>query len=307
MDLAFSEDQAALVGALDRLVRDHIDQPLAPSPFVRSPELERELVAGGFLDVAREGFGVMGAVLLIEAIGRTPYAVELAASALVAPALGLTGLPRALAMIGPDETGAIRFLEPGGAALVDAGDHLRLLRCGDRVTAVDSFLAFPFGRFDGDAAADSEALPGIDIDRFRTLRRIAVSAEIVAAMDRALDVTVDYIKQRQQFGQPIGSFQAVGHRVAECASIVHGARLLLHRAAVGEDREDAAVAMTFAQDASKRLIWETNQLHGAIALTLEYPLHCWNYRLRVLQGEMGGAFAAAGALAEYAWPPAKAA
>lgn len=303
MNLELSEDQAALAGALDRMLREWAEAPLGePFAYIESEALEAALVEGGYLDVAREGFGVMGAVQLIQAVGRTPYAVELTATALVASVLGLTDLPRPLAMIDAgSRRAAVRFLAPGGGALVDAGDHLRLLRCDERVTAVNSFLAFPFGRFDGDAVAASEPVAGVDVAVYRTLQRIGVAAELIGAMDRALDITVGFVKQREQFGQAIGSFQAVGHRLSECASIVHGAKLLLDRAALSEGDRDATMALTFAQDAAKRLIWETNQLHGAVALTLEYPLHYWNYRLRALHGEMGGPSAAATALAHDLW------
>lgn len=302
MNLDLSEDHAALAGALDRLLREWAEPPVdEPGAFVASARLELALAEGGYLDVARDEFGVMGAVQLIQAVGRTPYAVELTATALVAPVLGLTDLPRPLAMIGARDRGAVRFLAPGGGALVDAGDHLRLLRCGERVTPAASFLAFPFGRFEGDAMIASEPLPGVDIERYRTLQRIGLTAELTGAMDRALDVTVAFVKQRQQFGQAIGAFQAVQHRLSECASILHGAKLLVDRAALSQTGQDATMALTFAQDASKRLIWETNQLHGAVALTLEYSLHYWNYRLRALQGELGGASAAATALAASLW------
>jgi alkylation response protein AidB-like acyl-CoA dehydrogenase len=62
---------------------------------------------------------------------------------------------------------------------------------------------------------------------------------------------------------------------------------MLYRAATDSD-DPGAVALTarYVRHAVRQLIYETNQLHGAIGLTLEYPLHLWSYRLRWLQGEL---------------------
>jgi alkylation response protein AidB-like acyl-CoA dehydrogenase len=120
---------------------------------------------------------------------------------------------------------------------------------------------------------------------------LGIAAEAIAAMDSALNLTVDHVRTRSQFGRPIGSFQAVQHRLAEVSAMLHGARLLLYRAAVdGTAYVEAAAIMT--HEAVQRTIYETNQFHGAIGLTLEYPLHLWSYRLRVLQFELAQAIAA---------------
>jgi alkylation response protein AidB-like acyl-CoA dehydrogenase len=136
--------------------------------------------------------------------------------------------------------------------------------------------------------AASEPIEHVNIDQFRGWRCIAVCAEAIAAMQAALDLTVEHVCARVQFGRPIGSLQAVQHRLAECSVLLHGARLLLYRAAVDGIcfAETAAIA---THEAVKRVLYETSQFHGAIGLTLEYPLHLWSYRLRVLQFELAGA------------------
>lgn len=288
MDLDLSEDHALLVQALERWAADHLEIPAErrTETYLPGEGLAAELAAQGYYEIASQSdFGLLGAVLLVETAGRTPWAIETAASALVAPGLQLQDLPRPLAMLSLQGPTMARFLAPRGAALVDAGDHLRLLRCGDRVEPVKNPYAYPFGRYGGDLLADSTPCEGVSVDDFRALRRLAVTAEAVAAMQAALDLTVDYVKARVQFGRPIGSFQAVQHRLAECSVLAHSARLLLRRAAVqgGDGGQDAALV---AHEAVKRILYETNQFHGAIGLTLEYPLHLWSYRLRVLQFEL---------------------
>ena len=64
--------------------------------------------------------------------------------------------------------------------------------------------------------------------------------------------------------------------------------MLTREAAAGRSPESAALAAAYAQEAAAKIVRETHQFHGAIGLTLEYPLHYWTYRLRMLQGELGG-------------------
>ena len=288
MDFDLNNDQALLVEAVERWAADHMEVPAdsRAASYLRGDALAEDLAGHGYYEIAEQSdFGLLGAVLLIEAVGRTPWAIEVAASALVAPMLKLRDLPRPLAIMSLSQTAVARFLAPGGAALVDAGDHLRLLRCEGRVQPVQNPYGYPFGRFEADLLAASEPLAAISIDEFRSLRRIAVTAEALAAMQAALNLTVDYVRTREQFGRPIGSFQAVQHRLAECSVLLHGLRLLLYRAAL-EGLSFVDEAAIVAHDAVKRVLYETNQFHGAIGLTLEYPLHLWTYRLRILQFEL---------------------
>lgn len=292
MDLEFDSDFQLLQQELRRIVAAYGEVAgTEPAAFLSNDRLERLLEENGFFDIVTTELGTLGAVLLIDAVGRTPFSIEMVGSALLAPLFGLRGLSRPVAIIESARPGPVRFLTSGCAALVDAGDHVRLIEHA-RVEPVHSFLASPFGALIGNPFVASTRVDDVSIDRFRQYRRLGVSAEIVAAMVRALEMTVEYTRQRVQFGKPIATFQAVAHRLAECAVVVDAARWLVLRAASTREAVHASVAIAYAQDACERLIWETNQLHGAIGLTLEYPLHYWNYRLRVLQGEAGGPTAA---------------
>lgn len=291
MDLQLTADQALLAETLGKWAARHGEIPAdsRTAPYLAGEALAEELESQGFYQTAAEPeLGALGAVLLIEAVGKTPRAVEVAASALVAPMLNLTGQRRPLALMSVSAAPVARFLTADGCALVDAGDHVRLLRCDDRVELVRSPYAYPFGRFKGELFAASEPIEYASIEQFRGWRNIAVCAEAIAAMQAALDLTVEYVRARVQFGKPIGGFQAIQHRLAECSVLLHGARLLLYRAAVDGIgcAETAAIA---THEAVKRVLCETSQFHGAIGLTLEYPLHLWSYRLRVLQFELARA------------------
>ncbi len=288
MDLALTQDQAMLAETLEKWASHHQEIPpeLRTAPFLPGDALADELANQGYYAVAAEpDLGPIGALLLIEAVGKTPWAVEVAASALVAPMVGIDEMPRPLALMRFGGAPLARFLRPGGSALVDAGDHVRLLPCDERVQTVESRYAYPFGRYSQSLEDISTRVPDVDIDQFRGWRRVATCAEALAAMQAALDLTVNFVGSRVQFGKPIGSFQAVQHRLAECSAMLHGARLMVYRAAL-ERASSAHLAAIVTHDAVKRVLYETTQFHGAIGLTLEYPLHLWSYRLRILQFEL---------------------
>jgi alkylation response protein AidB-like acyl-CoA dehydrogenase len=172
---------------------------------------------------------------------------------------------------------------------------------GLRVEQVDNIFAYPFGRLEPNEWSDARVLPDVSPERLHHWWRLALSVECLGAMRAALDLTVDYVKQRQQFGQPIGSFQAVQHRLAADATVVAGLEMLVRRAAWSRDPADAALAATYAQESISQLVYDCHQFHGAMGLTLEYVLHHWTYRLKVLSGEIGGASAQARCAAELVW------
>jgi alkylation response protein AidB-like acyl-CoA dehydrogenase len=101
-----------------------------------------------------------------------------------------------------------------------------------------------------------------------------------------------YVKDRRQFGRPIGEFQALQHRLAELTVIVEGARWLALEAAFRDAAPlSAATAAGRAAGAASLVARECHQMHGAIGLTREYPLHLWSVRLGPLAVELGGPLA----------------
>ena len=297
MDFDFNPDQRLLAEALDKWGEAH--REIAPDQrsavYLEGQALAEELEEQGFLDASTiPELGLVGAVLLIEAACKVPHAIEIGASGLVGPALGLTVVARPLALLEAKGNGAARFLVRGGSALVDCADHLRLIERLDQVEALKSPYAYPVGRLTTDPSVAGHVIDGIDMIRFRSVRRLALVAEALAAMEAALALTLEHVTVRVQFGRPIGSFQALQHRLAECSAVVTAARWLTYRAA-SENAAEGFVgeAAIVTHDAVRRVIYETTQFHGATGLTLEYPLHLWTYRLRALQTELACAAAAA--------------
>ncbi|MDI1297225.1 MAG: acyl-CoA dehydrogenase, partial [bacterium] len=104
--------------------------------------------------------------------------------------------------------------------------------------------------------------------------RLAICAELVGLMGMMFDATLDYIKTRKQFGQPIGSFQAIQHRMADSYTRVELSRSQLYRAAAtGNDDpgRDAAItgAKAYIAASAMTLGEEAIQLHGGIGTTEE--------------------------------------
>lgn len=110
--------------------------------------------------------------------------------------------------------------------------------------------------------------------RVRDLACTALAAEQTGAAARALEVTVRYAKERVQFGRPIGSFQAVKHRLADLHTAVEGARSLALAAAASDAAPAlAAAAASACSEAYAYVAAEMIQLHGGIGITWEHEAH----------------------------------
>lgn len=119
-------------------------------------------------------------------------------------------------------------------------------------------------------------------------------AEMTGMAQRTLDMTVEYIKGRIQFGQPIGAFQAARHRAADMLIDLEGTRWVTYAALGkldrGEDaRREVAIAKAWASDAFRRVAASAHQLHGGIGATLDYDLHFYSRRAKAREIELGHA------------------
>ncbi|HYQ68833.1 acyl-CoA dehydrogenase family protein [Actinophytocola sp.] len=109
-----------------------------------------------------------------------------------------------------------------------------------------------------------------DMDRVRDVACAALAAESAGAAARCLELTVAYAKQRTQFGRPIGSFQALKHRMADLHVLVETAE----SASMAAD-EDPATAFVWCAEAFTQVAGEMIQLHGGIAITWEHDAHLY--------------------------------
>jgi alkylation response protein AidB-like acyl-CoA dehydrogenase len=106
----------------------------------------------------------------------------------------------------------------------------------------------------------------------------ATCAEIVGGAQAVLDMTVEYAKTREQFGKPVGAFQAVQHHCANMAIDVLSARFIAYEAIwhLSQGREapvEVSVAKSWVSEAYERVCALGHQVHGAIGFTAEHDLH----------------------------------
>jgi alkylation response protein AidB-like acyl-CoA dehydrogenase len=219
------------------------------------------------------------------------------------------------------EPGDLRVRREGGGALV-AGTA-RFVLCG---TDVDVIVALGRDR-DGDVAAivpsrevEARAVPTLDATRaltdlhFDDVRvdgadvleldpdaataalaeaTVGLAAEMVGTAQTIFDVTLEYAKQREQFGVPIGSFQAVKHKFADLAIALERARSTTYFAALTLAEDDprgpvaASVAKVAAGDCQRMVAKEGIQLHGGIGYTWEHDLHLAVKRVKTGEALLG--------------------
>jgi alkylation response protein AidB-like acyl-CoA dehydrogenase len=309
VDFELSDDQRAIVEAVDALLAQHAGPKRAIELFASAgydTALEAALGEAGFLEVALGAeTGPLEAALCVEAVARAAGAVAMGAAALVAPGVAGRMLP-----------GPVALAQAEGRPIVRFGAHARTLLIADsragvaRVVAlsagdaepVRSNFGYPMGRVARALQQSGETLAPGSAERLLAWWRVALATEAAGTMRAALGVTIEYLKQRRQFGRSIASFQAVQHRLAECAVMVEGARwLALETAWRGAPPEAAASAAAYASAAAARVFLETHQLSGAIGYTREHNLHVFSMRLEALRLELGGVASHRRALAHARW------
>lgn len=123
----------------------------------------------------------------------------------------------------------------------------------------------------------------------------AVSAQLIGLSRQLLDLSVQHVAVRTQFGQPLGALQAVQHRLADVAVAVEFASPVVARAAcsltegVASSTRDVAMAKVFASDAAERAAYSALQVHGALGYTREHDLHLYALRAWALALAHGNA------------------
>lgn len=294
MDFRLTEDQ--------RNLRDAVREYLAGE---HGPEVLRRLDADGARDPAiwdgLVGMGLAG-LLVPEAGGG--LGLGLVEAALIAIELGRANVSEPIA-----DTALV------AAPLLDAADQARVA-----TGALKIALAHPINPWIADldvadrlyaggaAGPPPAAVPIASIDPLRRLFAPVPAAEDAALLDRAaliaaaqllggaeamLALATDYAKTREQFGQPIGGFQAVKHQLATIAVKLEFARPLVWRAAhaaeLGQGRAPVHIshAKVAAGDAAMLAAETAIQVHGAMGYTYEVDLHFWMKRAWALAGAWG--------------------
>jgi alkylation response protein AidB-like acyl-CoA dehydrogenase len=306
MDFDLSSDQIALRDAarelLDARASSEQVRKVLTSDDGYDVELWREMAAQGWLaiDVPESegglGLGFVEVAVLAEEIGRH-----------VAPAPFISSVLARRALAGNSEwsarlasADAIAAIGWGTGVVVDAPIAVLYLDVWEReVTAYeDDSIREPalpsmdqtrrVGRVDRSKLTAGTKVGGADLaDDLLDAGATLYAAELLGAAQRMLEASVDYAKVREQFGRPIGSFQAVKHRCADMLVDVEGMRSAVWYAAwaVGTNAADrslaASTAKAWASDAGMRVMNSALQVHGGIGFTWEHDLHLYLKRAQL--------------------------
>ncbi len=318
MRFAFDEDALAFRAA----VRDLLDKECGPASVRTawesdtgfSSERWKKLADMGVVGLtvaeADGGLGMdeVGLVLLLEEAGRAALPEPLIETTAVgAPLLQALAPDRLAGVAGGETVVTVGLARSASVSAADAADLLVLERDGalHAVTRADVKLtpveSVDHGRrvarvdfsastviAEGDAAREAVALA---FDRYAW----ASSAVLCGLAERMLELAAEYAKQRHQFGVPIGSFQAVKHKLADALVKLDFARPVVHRAAFSIARRDpdrslhVSMAKAYASEAADVAARAALQVHGAIGYTWEHDLHLFMKKAWALGAAWGDA------------------
>jgi len=143
--------------------------------------------------------------------------------------------------------------------------------------------------------AEADVLRGADIEEWITQRALVACAAIqVGVCERALEITTDYLKQREQFGAPLGALPPVQHRCADAYIALDSMRWVTWQAAWklsnGQPASrDARVAKFWAAEAGSKITTSTQHLHGGMGVDMDYPIHRYFLWAKALELAYGAA------------------
>ncbi len=305
MDFDLTEDQREI----KRVARELLGSR-SPFPKVRAAAesgeydqaLWQELVELGWPGIAvsdehgGQGLGAVELAVLAEELGFACAATPLITTATAAAVIQATGtheqqtrwLP---ALVSGAATGGIGTRELAADAFT--ADVVVLLD-GDEAQLVEHPEAAPFHAIDPTRRYAAVHGRGEPLSSGAAERvRAALSAEVLGVCQRALEMTLEYVRDRKQFGVPVGSFQAVGHRCAQMLLYTESVRSSAYFAAWAADAapdrlpEGAALAAATAVDAAREVPASAIQAHGGIGFTWEADVH-WLFKRAQLDAALLG-------------------
>jgi alkylation response protein AidB-like acyl-CoA dehydrogenase len=310
MDFGFNDEQQAIRDTAREMlakrsplsrVREHAEAG------TRDDELWKELCDLGWPGIAvdeehgGQGLGTIELAILCEELGYACAAVPFVSNAIAAHVISVAGsdeqrerwlpgiasgeargtvaLDREQPAVVADADGAALIVLPGTGIVEPSGAELESLDLIDQTRT--------YARA---SASSGDALPG---ESGMHVPMVALAAEMVGIAQRALEIAVEYAKEREQFGRPIGAYQAVSHRCADMLWDVEEARSLALYAAWAAEAEPetlpyaAHMAKARASDAAWSVTSSTLQVLGGIGFTWEHDLQFLLKRAKV-DGELLG-------------------
>jgi alkylation response protein AidB-like acyl-CoA dehydrogenase len=315
MDFALTDDQELLRDTARNLLarecptsllRAHIDDPGVAAPLW---ERLREFC----------GLGAGSAVDLCLFLEQTGYVAApgqfFATVALFAPMLEAAESDLLEKVLAGEVTGTVALAgldgvwRPGGEATktfvpeADRVDHIAVVGAGPTITVVDRLPTRLVGTvdtsrrlFDVDTTtvvAGGRPIAPEAVELVTDRATVGLAAELVGTCRRLFDMALGYAKERVQFDRPIGSFQAIQHKLADMALDLERAWAAVYYAAMTLDAQDserhraAHVAKATAGEAARRIGKDSAQIHGGIGYTWEHDLHLFLRRAFASEAWLG--------------------
>ena len=251
-------------------------------------------------------FEQSGHVALPEPLVETMAAVLPVMEAFAPPAwqerwLASVAAGQSLVAVGLEAQPLVAFAEQADLLLLQDGDALHGLPPADCQLRPQSSVdgARRVSLVDWTASPQTLLIDGQQgraaIESIRHRATVASAAQLVGVASRLLDMTVEYVKQREQFGRPVGAFQAVQHQLVGALQALEFARPVVYAAAWSLDEDDdqrdvrVSMAKCYASEAAIDGARVALQCHGAMGYAYEYDLHLWMKRAWSLASSWGDA------------------
>lgn len=320
MDLALRGEDKEMVAALDALLTKHSSPTdvRAAEPLGFDPDLWQALVRTGVpgLAVGEDAADLRQLALVAEVAGRhlaSAPVVETVVTARLLERHGAMELAEAVAEgtvftieLQP-AVGTCSYLLPAGAVASGVirldGDRLVLVLASAPHAATPNLGSLPLADRDLTGGRVVELATGTAaLAAYETARsewQLLTAAQLVGLASRALEIGVAYVKQREIFGRAVGSFQTIAHCLADDATALDGARLLVQEAAWAADTaraESAALASMAFCDAAEQALMATGDslhFHGGYGFTLEYDIQLFHRRAKawpLVWGSLGSEY-----------------
>ncbi|HYL53131.1 MAG TPA: acyl-CoA dehydrogenase [Acidimicrobiia bacterium] len=279
MDFSLTEDQQLLRDTarklLERecppaLVRAHIDDPSAYEPLWRHLAEYTGLGAGPCADAClfleETGYVAAPGPFLATML----YAAVAGDDGTVTGTVALVGDPTHAYVLEADRVERVAVVLPGPALAIIDPPPITFVPTVDASRRLFTIEA---------TKIDAQPLGADTLVAWRDRAHALLAAEMVGTARRIFDMALGYAKEREQFDVPIGSFQAIQHKLADMSLVLERATAAVHYAAMTVDAADADrtmachVAKAAAGEAARRILKDGIQIHGGIGYTWEHDLH----------------------------------
>ncbi|WP_020495415.1 acyl-CoA dehydrogenase family protein [Sciscionella marina] len=293
VDFAYTETMTEIAGLARAILDDNVNPArLAEVDGFKhrfDDALWRKLIGSGVVaallpeELGGDGLGALELAAVQIELGRALAPVPLLETVVAATAFG-TAFEAGISTVATEtELSTEGSALTGSASLVPyaaAAEQVLLLGTDTawRVPVADTELTVQ-ELVDGRSAARLEfsGLTGTRLDcapgRIRDRLALGRCAHQLGVLERALELTAEYARTREQFGRPIGSFQAVSHRLADCYIDIEALRLTLWQAVTSGTAADLATVRYHAAEAGHRVAHAAVHVHGGAGLDMDNALH----------------------------------